>query len=242
MKQNNMVKAKVSVRGTRPLLQHAFGPESIPLESQERAGVAGNDPGEWKKTCLVTDEGQLYILGTYVFGCLRNGAKHVKKGRGSLQPLVGATLQVLTPMILLNRWKPKEGDPPYDRTGGGSGAEVYIDVCGVKNPQTKARNIRYRLATAPGWECTFEIAWDKTVVSRDVMRLVLNRASTLAGLGDGISVGNGRFEVLSYEEVSDAEETAAVGNLEEPPKNRVAPRQKKMPKVPEVVETNGVPC
>ena len=32
---NNMVSLKVTVKGTRPLLWHAFGPDSLPLEKQE---------------------------------------------------------------------------------------------------------------------------------------------------------------------------------------------------------------
>jgi len=43
------VTAKVSVVGTRPMLFHKFGPEALPLEKQEKVGVAGNDPSEWRK-------------------------------------------------------------------------------------------------------------------------------------------------------------------------------------------------
>ena len=46
---SNIVRARVTVRGTRPLLQHAFGPESIALEKGEKTGVAGNDPEELNK-------------------------------------------------------------------------------------------------------------------------------------------------------------------------------------------------
>jgi len=99
----NIVRARVTIRGTRPLLQHAFGPESIPLEKGEKAGVAGNDPSEWKKTCLVNGEGQLYIRGSYVFGCVRDGSKQTKKGKGSIQATVAATLQVEEALILIDR-------------------------------------------------------------------------------------------------------------------------------------------
>lgn len=240
MAKNNMVRARVSVRGTRPLLQHAFGPDSIPLEAKEKAGVAGNDPTEWKRSCMVTVDGQLYIRGTYVFGCLRNAAKHTKKGRGSIQPLVAATLQVEEPIILLDRWMPKKDEPPLDPTNGAAGHSVYIDVSPVRNPATKGRNIRYRLATSLGWKCAFTITWDKTLVSREQMRAVLNHAGTLAGFGDGLSVGNGRFEVISYEELTDAEETSAAGSMASDTPDHLGKGRQKVRSVREAVEVDGI--
>jgi hypothetical protein len=186
------LQARVTVRGTRPLLWHAFGPDAIPLEKQEKTGVAGNDPSEWKKTVLMTGERQLYVDPTYVFGSIRDGARNVKKGRGSIQAAVASTLQVMDDVILVNRFVPDE--PPADPT-----QPVYLDVRSVRNPTTKARNVRYRVATGSGWECGFTITWDKTVVSRDEMREAIKFAGQLCGLGDGRSVGFGRFEALSFE-------------------------------------------
>lgn len=190
----NILTAKVQVRGTRPLLWHAFGPEAIPLTPQERTGVAGNDPEEWKKTVLMTAERQLYVDPTYVFGCIRDGAKNVRKGRGSIQPAVASTLQVLTDRVLIaDRFVP-EGDPPRDPE-----QPVYLDVRSVRNPSTKARNVRYRVAASKGWETEFSITWDRIVVPREQMREALIFAGQLCGLGDGRSVGFGRFEVVSFE-------------------------------------------
>ncbi len=202
--KKNIIQARITIQGTRPLLQHAFGPDSIPLEAQEKTGKAGNDPEEWKKSCMLTKQRQMYIRGTYVFGCLRNGAKHTKKGKGSIQATVAATLQVEENVILLDRFAPEEKELSNDPT-----QPVYIDVCGVRNPSTKGRNVRYRLAASAGWKCSFTILWDKTLVSREQMRSVLNDASILCGLGDGLSVGNGRFDVIEYKELTDAEEKAA---------------------------------
>src|SRR5688500_16594047 len=101
---SNIITANIKIVGTRPLLWNAFGPEAIPLDKQEKTGVAGNDPEEWRKTVLITINRQLYVEPTYVFGCLRDGAKHTKKGRGSLQPLIAATLQVLDDRVLVDRF------------------------------------------------------------------------------------------------------------------------------------------
>jgi hypothetical protein len=196
-----MVRVKVTIKGKRPLLQHRFGPDAIPLEKEEKTGVAGNNPEEWRKSCMVTDEGKLYVLGTYVFGCLRDAAKHTKKGKSTMQAAVAATLQVEEDVVLLDRYMPKKGDPPTDRT-----KPVFISVDGVRNPTTKARNVRYRLAASTGWVCSFTITWDKTIVAREQMRAVLTDASILVGLADGRSIGYGRFSILKWEELKDAEE------------------------------------
>jgi hypothetical protein len=175
-----------------------FGPDALPLEKGERTGVAGNDPEEWKRSCMVTKEGQLFVFGTYIFGMLRDAARHTRKGKGSIQAMVAATLQIEDERILLDRFLPDDG-PTSDST-----QPVYVHVSGVRNPTTKARNVRYRLAASAGWNAQCTILWDKTIVSREQMRAVLNDAGTLVGLADGRSVGYGRFEVQRFEEVSDA--------------------------------------
>jgi len=206
MSVGNMVKAKVRIRGTRALFCHWFGPDAIPLEKKEREGVAGNNPNEWRTTTLVTDEGQLFVTPPYIFGTLRNGAKHVKKGRGSLMSDVGATLQVVDNVILVDRWfvgypnghkfDIKSVDvPPVNAYS----ELVYLDVRSAVNPSTKGRNVRYRIASSPGWACEFTIEWDKTVVSRSQMESVLWNAGKLVGLGNARTIGMGRVDVESFE-------------------------------------------
>jgi hypothetical protein len=56
---------------------------------------------------MVTAGGQLYVCGTYGFGMLRDAARHTRKGKGSIQALVAATLQVEDERVLLDRWLPK---------------------------------------------------------------------------------------------------------------------------------------
>jgi hypothetical protein len=203
---NNIVKAKVTIKGVRPLLLHHFGADALPLEKQEKTGVAGNDPEEWRKTALITKDGQLYLEPTYVFASIRDGAKYTKKGKGSIQSAVAATLQVLDDAVLIDRYVQgfpnghsfdiaSAEAPPRD-----SSAPVYLDVRSVKNPTTKARNVRYRVAAAPGWSASFTIFFDKTIVSRAEMQAVLNDAGVLVGIADGRAIGFGRYTVESFEE------------------------------------------
>lgn len=201
----SIVRERVTIRGTRELLMHHFTPDMLSDGSGERkakTGSAGNDPEEWRKSCLFTQDGQAYLPHTYLFSCLVNGAKHTKKGRGSIQPTVAGTLRILDKRILLNRYFPgfpnghafdatKESPPPVDAE-----QPVYLDVCGVVNPATRGRNVRYRIGLCDGWEAEFGIAYDDTLVNPNQMRSVLKDAGEIVGLADGRRIGYGRFEVL----------------------------------------------
>lgn len=200
----NIVTATVAIRGTRPFWQHKFGPEALPLEKQERTGVAGNDPEEWRRSCSITKTGQLYMDGTYVFGALREAGKYTKSGKASIQKSLVATLQVMDDRILLNRWFPSfpnghEFDPlAVDPPVADPEQPVYLDVRGVVNPSTRGRNVRYRIAAGVGWECEFTLQWDKTIVSRSQMEAICIDAGKLVGLGNGRSIGMGRFDLVSF--------------------------------------------
>lgn len=195
----NIITACITIQGVRPILWHRFGPEAIPLQKQEKTGVAGNDPEEWRKTVLVAKDGQLYVEPSYIFGTLRDGARYTKRGRGSAQSHLVATLQVVDDRIYFDRFIPGmvDGKLP-DVLTGDPDAPVYLDVRSVKNPTTKARNVRYRVAASQGWRSTFRITWDKTVISRNEMESIVLDAGKLVGLGDARSIGFGRFDLVSF--------------------------------------------
>jgi hypothetical protein len=194
MTTGNMAHAQVTISGTRPLLFHHFGPETIPADGRrERVGVAGNNPDEWRKTVLMVPETrQLYVLPGYLFGSLRDGARHTPRKRGTLQSYVAATLHILDSRILLDRTLPEEPLPTDPSE------PVYLDIQSVRNPATRARNVRYRVAVAPGWTCHFGMTWDRTIVSTAEMEAVAHDAGRLCGIGDGRSIGYGRFEVTHF--------------------------------------------
>lgn len=196
----NMLTARVTIKGTRPMWFHKFGPDALPLEKKERTGVAGHDPEEWKRTVQHTKDGQLYIRSDQVFVCLRDAARHTKRGRGSIQRYVQATLQVLEDRILLNdRCIPNFNGGLPDTLTEDPDELVYLDIRGVRNPTTKARNVRYRVAAASEWICEFTLMWDATVVSRNEMGAICIDAGKLEGLGNGRAIGMGRFVVEEFE-------------------------------------------
>lgn len=191
--------AQVKIRGTRPILFNNFSIESIPLKRTSKGGVPGNNPDEWKKSYKTTDEGQLYLEPSYIFSCIRAGGKYIPKSRGTMESDIAATLQVNSEKLLLNRFVKCSKSITNDDSN-----EVYIDVRPVARRGVK--NIRYRLATAKGWETEFVISWDSSLISSELLHAICIDAGQFVGLGDGRKIGFGRFEVVTFEQ------TAIVGN------------------------------
>jgi hypothetical protein len=189
---SNILTAQLTLLGTRPLLWHSFGMDAIPLTKQERTGVAGNDPEEWRKSVLATPDGRLYLPDSYVFGSLRDGAIYTRKGRGTLQSALIATLIVLTDRApLADRLLP-------DPISTDPSQPIYLDIRSVKNPATKGRNVRYRVAASPGWRVRVTVQWDRTVLSRGELEAIAHDAGRLVGIGSGRKIGLGRFSVASF--------------------------------------------
>lgn len=196
----NLLTARIHIEGTRILLWNHFGPHSLPLEPQERDGIAGNDPQEWRQSVLMSPERELYLLPSYPFRCLREGGKLIKQGRSNLEKAIASTLRVQnTPIYIEGRSVPQ--NPEFINNGIFSEAvpEVFIDVSGVVNPSTRRRNIRYRVATAPGWRCQFIVEFDKSIVTRNQLHSACIQAGAFVGLGDARQIGLGRFKVIAFE-------------------------------------------
>jgi hypothetical protein len=111
---------------------------------------------------------------------------------------MSATLQITDDMLLLDRWMPPE-PMPTDPT-----QLVYLDIRSTRNPSTKGRGVRYRVACCTGWHLAFHCLWDKTVVNRNQFEQVILDAGQMVGLADGRSLGFGRFQLMDFQ-VSDGE-------------------------------------
>ncbi|MFD1446900.1 hypothetical protein [Oceanobacillus profundus] len=136
--------------------------------------MAGNDPEEWKRIYTADDNKQLYLNPSYIFGAMREAARYTKNGVTSIQSKVSATLQVITNRIYLNRYMPEQITQNEDDL-------VYLDVSGVRNPSTKARNVRYRVALSPGWETEFRIIWENTIWESNRSSITRRRNASWTG-------------------------------------------------------------
>ena len=96
-----------------------------------------------EKSVLVNDSNQLHLLPESIFGCIRDGSKYTKSGKCTMQSMVTATLQIVDSIILTDRFLPVNITRDVAK-------EVYLDVRSVKNPTTRGRNIRYRIAAKAG--------------------------------------------------------------------------------------------
>ena len=143
-----------------------------------------------EKTFQATRQGQLYLDPIYIFSCLRAGGKFIPKGRGTLEPEVSSTLQVLDNKIFINRFLPPINEITRDDK------KMYILM--FDRFQEEGKNIRYRLAISPGWEAEFNIIWEGTLINREQMKAICQDAGAYAGLGDARKVGFGRFYVTDF--------------------------------------------
>lgn len=188
-------KASLVLEGIRPMLIHAFFVDALSMKKKEKTGSAGNDPEEWKRTIYVrSNDNQLYLPDTYFFSCFCYGTKHIKSGRGSIQPKMASTLQVNEDKVFLNGFIPDNWELTQD-----SDEPVYLDIRGVKNPTTRGKNARYRVALRKDWTCSLTISWDSSIISVGEMESSILHAGAYVGLGDGRSIGCGRFAVKSFE-------------------------------------------
>ena len=186
--------------GRKPFLYHKFNVETLTEIKKPKEGPAGNNPNEWKSTCWV-DGKRLYIPSHYLLSCFVAGGKQVKVGRGTISKNLAGTLEVEGEKNYFeNRELPKEiEDLSSEDLGMDSSRPVYIDCRMVSNPNTKGRNIRYRMAVKEGWKVSCKITWDDSIISPDQMRTAIEEAGKVVGLSDDRAIGGGRFEVVDYE-------------------------------------------
>jgi hypothetical protein len=188
-------KAQITCEGTRPFLFHHLAINFLSTDRKTLSGTSGNNPEEWKNTVLYEKKKrQLYVPSSYILGSFRNGSLYTKVGRGTIMKKVVATLMVVDETILFDRYLPEEDKIKINEDS----EKVYLDVRAVRNPNTKGSNLRYRVAMKKEYKFKFGIMWDDSIVSEDHMRNVARDAGMLVGIGDGRSIGYGRYSVEEF--------------------------------------------
>lgn len=194
-----MKKVKFKLSGIRPLFFHAFKIEAISNLSKVKSGSAGNDPEEWKRTVLEIND-QLYIPASYWTGCLKKGSTYTKAGRGTLQKSFVSSTTVLTEKAMIDRYLPKGWmEMSHEQMETDSSKPVYLDIRGVTNPNSKGKNIRYRVACCPGWQTEVEFIFDDTIISQNQIKKIVEDSGKNIGVGDALALGYGRFKPTEFE-------------------------------------------
>lgn len=193
-----MKKCTFSVIGTKPFLYHKFNIEAITDTKKPKEGSSGNQPSEWKKT--IWNEGKrLFVPGFYFLSAFTTAGKYVKIGRGTISKQVASAVTILDERVYFNRELPDELDNlDNNNISKDSSSPVYLDIRAVSNPNTKGKNIRYRLALSPGWEFEVAFMWDDSIISADQMKSTVEALGKLVGFSEGRTIGYGRFEITEW--------------------------------------------
>lgn len=197
-KVKEMAKVEASIRGIKPLIFHKFNIEALTDTRKPKEGSTGNNFNEWKSS-FFHDNGHLYLPGNYLFAAFKNGAVNSKVGRGTIQKTWISAVNIIEEKVFMNRhvwdnWQETDLENlPID-----SSRDVYVDIRMVSNPNTKGKNVRYRLALSPGWACSFSLDIDESLISSSQVRKVIEDTGKLQGIADGRTLGYGRFELDEY--------------------------------------------
>lgn len=198
MKNNSNTEIKILIRGTKPIMFHRFNLENLTDQTKPKVGSAGNNPEEWKKSFYHVD-GKLFFPSDCVFSTLKNGAVYTKAGRGTLKNTWVAAIEIKENQVFLDRemfenWE----NLSIDEVPKGPLDPVYVDVRMVANPNTKGRNVRYRVACAPGWQMQFTLMADLSLLSMQQIEKIVNDTGKMQGFGEARTLGYGRYEVLEF--------------------------------------------
>jgi hypothetical protein len=156
-----MKSAKVTVKGTSPLLMHAY--PMVPLEAIEKKSQEEQAKhAEYRDP----DTGFLYVPGVAIQrGCVAAATYSKGKGRGSLQKQAAACLLISPERVSL-------------------GVKDYvIDSRPVVIAATKGRIIRHR-PRLDDWQLTFTVEWDDLLLKETEVRRILDDLGARVGLLD----------------------------------------------------------
>src|SRR5215471_741776 len=152
----------VTIKGTSPLLMHAFPLE--PIEAIEKQSAERQ--AEHAAYRDESNGGGLYVPGVNLQRALIAAATYSKgKGRASLQKPAAACLQVSPEHLDL-------------------GLKTYaIDSRPVVMPSTKGRILRHR-PRIEAWQLTFDLDYDDTLLKATEVRTIVDNAGARVGLCD----------------------------------------------------------
>jgi hypothetical protein len=185
--------ANIRIKGIKPILFNTFPLDTFSSD-KKKEGKTGDNPESWKQTVLMDENRRLYIFSTYLTASISTGGKEIKMGRGNISKKVASIIEVMENKIFLD----DRIVPPEEELTRNDTDTVYLDVRAVVNPMTKGRNLRYRIAVKPGWEIEFNLHWDDKILSKEQIKQCVENAGSLTGIGDGRSIGFGRYQLVSF--------------------------------------------
>ena len=168
-----MKKIKVTIEGKTPLLMHRFTDEAqLAATTGSRSSVANDaeEPRAQAEAALYVDEqGRTGIPGPNILRCVIDAGKYFKVGRVKITTqktsLIPAAFSIEEPFLLLD------------------GSDWKVDTRPVRIPATGGRILRHR-PCFDSWKVMFHAGLDESIISRKLMREIVDAAGNRIGLGD----------------------------------------------------------
>ena len=173
----------VTIRGTRPLLQHRFPEETAGAKAEKRTGPH-DDSKEAELSLYRLPDGTVYQPAEHIEGALKQAAKDFRiegKRSRSYSVLVQAQLEIQPRQIphKIQHW--------------------VTDSRSVVLSATRGRIMRHR-PRFDEWELEFQIIDNDSQIPVDVIRAILEHSGNHEGIGD-YRPKYGRFAITKFDEV-----------------------------------------
>ena len=184
MPQTAIKTYRVTIEGVRPLLMNKWIPDDA---STKKRGEAQDSPEMAKKRAYIVD-GKLVMPAEWIERAMHSVSSSFKlpgHGKKTYKDLIGGAISIEPEFIELTP------------------QEYKIDERTVVIPATRGRVLRYRPRLDPGWRATFHIHVFDSRIGKDVLENILAEAGRLKGVGDGRSIGMGRFIIVEFKEANE---------------------------------------
>ena len=171
----------VTIRGTRPLLQHRFPEETANIKGEKRTGPH-DDSKEAEISLYKLPDNTIYQPAEHIEGALKQAAKDFRiqgKRSRSYSVLVQAQIEIQPRQIphKIQQW--------------------ITDSRSVVLSATRGRIMRYR-PRFDEWELEFRLVDNDSQIPTGVLREILDHAGNHEGIGD-YRPKYGRFVVTKFE-------------------------------------------
>ena len=170
---------QVEIEGIRPLLTNRYMEDEVAVK--KRGEEKDNEELAKKKVYQV--DGKLVIPAEQIERAMEKVASSFKvegQGKKTYKDLVQGAVFVEPEYIEIRPQK------------------FEIDKRTVVIPSTRGRVARYRPKWNPGWKLKFKVRVMDDRVTPEVLQKIIDEAGRIKGIGDGRSIGMGRFMLTSF--------------------------------------------
>lgn len=169
-----MEQINITINGTTPLLVHAFT-DAAQMDATNGTRLSTNKergtPTEQAAASLYRDNnGNPCIPQPNLFRCIIDAGKYFKAGKSKITTVKSSLIPACLSISELTI--PIEHQQPWT-----------VDQRPVRIPSTGGRILRYR-PCFHDWALSFSVDLDTDVISRNLLREIVDAAGTRIGLGD----------------------------------------------------------